>query len=567
MKIKTKMIIFAVSMILFICVIGVIGLRYLMKASNDMNGMYNDQLKPIEQLNNLRVQSRAIEGDIAYLVIYIQEPSKQESILEDISTRIEKSTQLWAEFKATQLLPYEEERIVPYEAGGEEINTLYQTVLDAINSGDLAASVTALENYRTKLSDQQLILRELTEFNQTTADSINTQNGKELKTAMIILISLIALTIFIAVFLAFVMVVSVTRPINKLKNELDALADRGGDLTQSIQIGTKDEMSLLADSLNRFIDNLRTIITIIIAETDNASASVNSLSEVITKINNEVEEVSATTQELSASMEETASSTEEMNSSSLEIERATETIAKRSEDGAKTSQDIHNRASELSSEFSKAIKTSTDIFQNVKSKLEKSFEKAKEVKRINELSDAILQITTQTNLLSLNAAIEAARAGEAGKGFAVVASEIRKLAEDSSRTVTEIQGVTEIVTSSVDELLKNSNELLTFMSTKVNQDYNRMLEGSKKYEEDAVYLDDMIVEFSATSEELLSSITSIIHVIAEVTNATGEGAQGTNNIAEKSTNIVIGAADMMKQSKNVGISLEQVKAAVEKFKV
>jgi methyl-accepting chemotaxis protein len=237
-------------------------------------------------------------------------------------------------------------------------------------------------------------------------------------------------------------------------------------------------------------------------------------------------------------MEETAASTQEMNATSAEIETAVESIAARAQDGANDASEISRRALQLKQNFIAAQKNALQIFIETKKKLEQALEESKSVEQIRVLSDTIMQITSQTNLLALNAAIEAARAGESGKGFAVVAEEIRKLAEDSKKAVSAIQSVTKTVVGSVENLSVNSNALLRFVSDDVDRDYKLMLQATEQYNNDAISVDSIVTEFSATSEQLLASIQNMMKAINEITAAANEGAQGTTNIAQKSAGVV-----------------------------
>ena len=113
--------------------------------------------------------------------------------------------------------------------------------------------------------------------------------------------------------------------------------------------------------------------------------------------------------------------------------------------------------------FSQSKYLADEMAASVNEKIEKS----KAVETIQALTDNIINITNQTNLLSLNASIEAARAGEAGRGFAVVAGEIGKLAADSADTANNIQSISGQVTSAVEDLAKNANDMISFIDETV----------------------------------------------------------------------------------------------------
>ena len=293
--------------------------------------------------------------------------------------------------------------------------------------------------------------------------------NKNLMNNIIATIMFVAAALLVIGFVAIRLSKKISAPIVKLVKAFEK--DENGQIhLQEIKLASNDEIGLLANTLNEFSLQVKNFINGVIIEADHVAASSKIQNKDTLLLNLDIQDISSTTEEIFASMEETASTCEEMSATSLEIVNSVKGIANKAEDTVISVREISTRAGILKIEFNDAVNSGTNIINQTKVKLDDSIEKSKSILQINELADAILQITEQTNLLALNAAIEAARAGEAGAGFAVVATEIRKLAEGSKSTANKIQSIIKTVINSVDNLSDNSSELLQFIETNVKND-------------------------------------------------------------------------------------------------
>jgi Methyl-accepting chemotaxis protein len=381
-----------------------------------------------------------------------------------------------------------------------------------------------------------------------------------------ILIILTIILIVISIISGFFISLSISRPVKRItKGILEA--EKDNNLTYTFQINSKDEIEDMAQALNRFLDKIRTSFHSVIDETGSVVKAVEGVDTSMIRLNDGIGDISATTQELSAGMEETAASSEEMNATTSEIESAVHNIAEKAQEGAHAAADINNRATMLRTNFTQSQEEGTKILSAVKQKLEAALQDSKEVEKISGLTAAILEITGQTNLLALNASIESARAGEAGKGFAVVAEEIRKLAEDSKNTVAKIQLITDGVRKSVDNLALSSNELLTYIMQNVAKDYALMMKATDEYFNDAHFVNELVTDFSATSEELLASVQSVSKAIYEVSSATNEGAQSTTNIAQKTAEAAEQSSKAISETTNARECTDRLIKSVKQFKL
>ncbi|MDP4181771.1 MAG: methyl-accepting chemotaxis protein [Bacillota bacterium] len=388
---------------------------------------------------------------------------------------------------------------------------------------------------------------------------------KDISTATII-IAIILLLFGIAV--SYFLVGFITKPIIFISELLKTIST--GDFTSKIpssMLKMKDELGLLTNSLDTMQDSIKKALNGVSLEAAKVSVSADMEEKSMTELSEQIEEVSSTTEELSAGMEETAASTQEMNATSHEIERAIEAITEKAQEGYTTAEEISKRAEVLKENASASQVNAKNIYRNTEAEMKKAIEQSKTVEQIDALSDAILQISSQTNLLALNAAIEAARAGEAGKGFSVVAEEIRKLAEQSKSTVAEIQKVTGIVVSSVENLSDNSSKVLDFIDKQVLTDYESLVKTGEQYSNDANLINNIVMDLSATAQQLSASIQNVIKAINEITTATSEGAEGTSHIAENSMMVRNKAEIVLEHTKETKASVDKLTNIVARFKV
>ncbi|HHY90418.1 MAG TPA: methyl-accepting chemotaxis protein, partial [Clostridiales bacterium] len=244
-----------------------------------------------------------------------------------------------------------------------------------------------------------------------------------------------------------------------------------------------------------------------------------------------------------------------------------ESVASKAQEGAITANKVNTISEKMKTIAISSKQEAMEIYGRTKAHLQNAIEQAKAVNQIHELSNAILDITSQTNLLALNAAIEAARAGEAGKGFTVVAEEIRRLAESSKASVSRILEVTNEVLAVVNALSSSSMEIMEFIDKKVLNDYENIVQASERYSELSTAINDMVTEFSATSEELSASIQNMVQAIDQIASTANEGAVEATNIAQKTAVIVNMAENVVNLASKSNGKSESLIQLVQQFKI
>lgn len=333
----------------------------------------------------------------------------------------------------------------------------------------------ALSKTRGAAADEVLVAAQDTaKAGMTQTQDIADSAVNSLNTASITMLIGLAIALILGIVIATFLTRAITKPIAKGVKFAEAMAV--GDFTQTLDIDQKDEVGILAASLNNMVTRLREIV----AEVQSASENVASGSE----------ELSASSESLSQGAAEQAASVEEVSSS---MEQMSANIRQNAEN-AKQTETIATKASNDALEGGTAVNQAVGAMKDIAEKI-----------------SIIEEIARQTNLLALNAAIEAARAGEHGKGFAVVAAEVRKLAERSGSAAQEISelstntvGVAEnagkMLNDLVPEIQKNAQLVQEIAAASQEQDA-----GAEQISKAVEQLDQVIQQNASAAEEMAST--------------------------------------------------------------
>ncbi|PLR99237.1 chemotaxis protein [Bacillus sp. T33-2] len=357
---------------------------------------------------------------------------------------------------------------------------------------------------------------------------------------------------------------NITKPITEIQSAMKEIAE--GNLRQEFQSNRKDEIGKMFNYLNEMTNSLRELISKIADNSDQVAASAEELSASAEQTGKATEQIATTIQEVAAGSDKQIQGVEEGSKIISQLAVGVQQIADNGHSINLAVADTLEKATGGEKSIQLAIKqmnTISDTVNNLSQTVKVLGERSNEISKIVQV---ITDISSQTNLLALNAAIEAARAGEHGKGFAVVADEVRKLAEQSSSSAQQIaqliiaiQEETNKTTQSMEYATKEVNEgigIVNIAGESFEQIQHSVNEVVAKIEQ----VQSVIEQISESTEQVVESI-NIIAEVAEIS------AAGTQNVSAATEEQLASMEEISASAASLTDMAEELQKTIGKFQV
>ena len=343
--------------------------------------------------------------------------------------------------------------------------------------------------------------------------------------------------------------------ITTLNDKVDELVYSNGDLTKQIVVNSGDELENLTNSINSLMQYIREVVINISNNSTQVNESSGVIADNLCSAQMSISNISATMEEMSAGMEESNASLIEITESVNSIYSEIIAISDQSQQSANHCNEVMNKAATISQNSIRSQEHAINKTNEFAASIEEKIQNSKRVAEISELVSAIMQISNQTNLLSLNASIEAARAGESGRGFAVVADEIAKLANECKDSASRINDVSNYVITIVNELAEEAEHMVNFARQEISESGDQLKATSENYKNDVHEIGSLMQNFTAACQELERVMDGIKESIGATNIAIEETTKGITNTAESMVSLSASTETIMaKANENVNTS-------------
>jgi len=541
LSIKTKLLTGFMTIALLIGVTGFFGKFGMTKIENNTKQIYSDNLQSIDELHAIK-ENFLSEIALVNDTVLEQDNSKIETDLQKIETIRTKNTTYVDSFANSSLSDDEKKEFNDFNSLlTDKYSPEKDNLFELLKEGNYTEAKSKLSEINQTTDVMSKDLDGLIQINQKQAEEANNSDTEDYKMTTNIMHAILAVGIVLAIAIGTALSLYISNIIKKGLLFAEALGN--GDLTQSIESKSNDELGKLIKALNNAKEKMKVVIENIMDEAQGVTASSQELSATLEELSSNFQNIDKNTAEIVQNIFSINITTEELNLTMDEVNSGITQLASNSTESSQQSIEIKERATDIKQKGSDSKHAADKLYKEKHNNILNAIEQGKVVSEIGIIAKSIASIAEQTNLLALNANIEAARAGEDGKGFAVVANEVKILAEQSADYVKNIQNVVSNVQVTFDNLSGNSRDILYYIDNSVRKDYDLLIDTGDKYERDAAFISDLSQNVASMTEELNASteeISAVVQTIAEKmqnTKSNSEeilvGIKETNNAIEQ----------------------------------
>ena len=373
--------------------------------------------------------------------------------------------------------------------------------------------------------------------------------------------------VVIICLLSWFMIYMSTKPLKDVEKSITRLSELNLEKDDKLEkyVHKRNEIGKIAKAMDSLYSSLRDMIQTLdrcSVSMNESAAKMTDSSEVLLQC---VSDNSAATTQFAEHAERISGTITHVDDEVAEIAGIVAQVEEKIHEGKKDTDNLMEKVTELQTSANASLKKTKDQIAENQAAIEAALKNLESLMRIDEMAKQILDITGQTNLLSLNASIEAARAGEAGKGFAVVAGEIGNLANSSSHTATEIQAICNETKTNINRVQECVNDVITFLKTDIQGQFETLVTSTNDYFESIKDIQETITEIDQASNVFVNAVTEIHKQIADVQSFPDEGSVRSEDVLEKAmqtTKTTEEMAVIANQNKENAISITEI---VDKF--
>lgn len=565
MSVRRKIQVLIATAIVAMLLIAGAALYFLNQMSNASRTMYQENLIPIQEVAQIRIDTRALDAFLVEMIL-TKDETRIGELQADIDTRqaqirtslnkVEDTGRFTAQSK--KQLEDLKDNVLAYDNG---MSLVQDAATRNENEEAYKAYSESLEQVRDNVaSSAKSLMASMTRQ----AKDLNAQNQSEKQTAFYLMLGIILLGVVLFVGLALYITRLITRPIRRLQGWMDQSGN--GDLTVRGDYDSKDELGQLTTSFNEMIASQQQVVLELTGTAERVAVASDELSVNAESTTKATEMVAVTMEEMASGASQQLHQVSDASRTIEELTTSVRYVAGNAQQMTERTADAMEKVA-LGGQVVGTLGTQMGRIQEDVSRLSHVIDGlGNRSQEIGQITDSIKGVAAQTNLLALNAAIEAARAGEQGRGFAVVAAEVKTLAEQSAVSAKQIESLIRVIQQETEASVVSMEKVSTEMTSGIAV-VDRAGASFSEIETAITDVTGHVEEVSGAVQEMAAASEQIASVMRTIQAVTEGTAAGTQNISASTEEQMASMEEISSASQSLATMADDLKQVTGRFTV